>query len=217
MQLIMKIPVMILLILPSVFLLGACSPAAGMPTPLPVQATQSQPSTETLSGEISTANSPAPTEMENALSTETAVEGETATSADVPTEDEPAPIQADVLSVAASGAENAYQFAVEIRSPDTGCEQYADWWEVVSEDGALIYRRILAHSHVTEQPFRRSGGPVAIRADTVVIVRAHMHPGGYGGAAFRGSVDGGFEALQLEPGFAEGLEHVDPLPSGCGF
>ncbi len=124
---------------------------------------------------------------------------------------------AEVLSVAISGGESAYQFSVEIRSPDTGCEQYADWWEVISEDGELLYRRILAHSHVSEQPFTRSGGPVEISADTTVTVRAHMYPHGYGGAAFRGSAQGGFEALQLEADFATDLETADPLPDGCAF
>ncbi len=140
-----------------------------------------------------------------------------ATQTAVPTESVPVSLLADVLSVSVSRAENTYQFSVEIRSPDTGCEQYADWWEVITEDGELIYRRILAHSHVSEQPFKRSGGPVAISADTIVIVRAHMHPDGYGGGAFQGSVAAGFEAIQLETGFASGLEEVDPLPSGCGF
>jgi len=71
-------------------------------------------------------------------------------------------ILADVLSVEVTGSPNAYQFSVKIASPDTGCEQYADWWEVLSEDGQLLYRRILLHSHVNEQPFVRSGGPVNI-------------------------------------------------------
>ena len=41
---------------------------------------------------------------------------------------------ADVLEVSPSGERGAYSFAVTLRSPDTGCERYADWWEVVSED-----------------------------------------------------------------------------------
>ena len=124
---------------------------------------------------------------------------------------------AHVLSVEVSGSENAYQFAVEISSPDTGCEQYADWWEVLNEDGKLLYRRILTHSHVSEQPFTRSGGPVLIDVDSIVIVRAHMHPYGYGGVALRGSVNGGFEGIQLGVDFAPELESDDPLPDGCAF
>jgi len=124
---------------------------------------------------------------------------------------------ADVLSVEVGGSRNAYQFAVELSSPDTGCEQYADWWEVLSEDGELLYRRILTHSHVSEQPFTRSGGPLLIGADSIVIIRAHMHPYGYGGMALRGSVNGGFEAIQLGVDFAPELESAEPLPDGCAF
>jgi len=124
---------------------------------------------------------------------------------------------ADVLSVTVSGEANNYRFAVEIRSPDTGCEQYADWWEVITEDGELIYRRILAHSHVDEQPFTRSGGPVPIGPESVVIVRAHMHPRGYGGTAMKGSVKDGFHPIRLGPDVAVHLEKEPPLPSGCAF
>ncbi|MEM7135611.1 MAG: hypothetical protein AAF500_03480, partial [Myxococcota bacterium] len=100
---------------------------------------------------------------------------------------------AKVVSVQASGASGAYTFSVTVSSPDTGCDQYADWWEVLTPDGTLLYRRILQHSHVDEQPFTRSGGPVDATASDRVIVRAHMNPTGYGGAAFSGSVDSGFE------------------------
>jgi hypothetical protein len=58
---------------------------------------------------------------------------------------------------------------------------------------------------------------VAIDADTIVIVRSHLHPGGYGGAALMGSVREGFKTIQPEPDFASGLDEVEPLPSGCGF
>jgi hypothetical protein len=124
---------------------------------------------------------------------------------------------ANVISVQVTGAPNAYQFSVGVSSPDEGCEQYADWWEVFTEDGELVYRRILAHSHVDEQPFVRSGGPVGIGPDTVVFIRAHMHPGGYGGSVMRGTVNGGFETVELEADFATELEREPPQPTGCAF
>jgi hypothetical protein len=69
-------------------------------------------------------------------------------------------IEADVVDVSVSGDVGSYIFAVTIASPDSGCAQYADWWEVLGADGSLLYRRVLLHSHVTEQPFVRTGGPV---------------------------------------------------------
>jgi hypothetical protein len=126
-------------------------------------------------------------------------------------------VQADVIAVQASGQPGAYQFNVGIRSPDKGCTQYADWWEVVSTDGKLLYRRVLLHSHVDEQPFTRSGGPVPIQADTVVWVRAHMNTGGYGGAALKGSVKAGFKPAVPGAGFAYDLAKQSPLPDGCDF
>lgn len=124
---------------------------------------------------------------------------------------------AQVISVAVTGTPGAYQFAVGIRSADTGCNQYADWWEVVSEDGKLLYRRILDHSHADEQPFVRAGGPVAIQPGQIVIVRVHMHPGGYAETAFKGAAKGGFAATRLAPGFAPELAQQPPLPKGCAF
>ena len=102
--------------------------------------------------------------------------------------------RADVLRAAAQGKPGAYQLSVTVQSPDRNCEAYTNWWEVVSEDGKLLFRRVLMHSHPDEQPFTRPGGPVPISADTTVVVRAHFHPTGYGGAALRGSVAKGFTA-----------------------
>ena len=62
-----------------------------------------------------------------------------------------------VTAVKITGEAMNYNFAVTIESQDTGCDQYADWWEVVNSNEALVYRRILAHSHVVEQPFTRNG------------------------------------------------------------
>ncbi|MEM7434957.1 MAG: hypothetical protein AAF436_07380 [Myxococcota bacterium] len=137
--------------------------------------------------------------------------------------DEPEPPEqdenvADVVSVQASGASGAYTFSVTVSSPDTGCDQYADWWEVLTPDGTLLYRRVLQHSHVDEQPFTRSGGPVDAAASDQVVVRAHMNPTGYGGVAFSGSVDSGFsQDPSISATFATELAGTAPLPSGCAF
>ncbi len=50
---------------------------------------------------------------------------------------------ADVKLVSISGSPGAYSFSVTVRSPDTGCDRYADWWEVLTTEGQLIYRRVL--------------------------------------------------------------------------
>ena len=125
--------------------------------------------------------------------------------------------KASIVSVSVSGNENAYTFSVGVASPDKGCNQYANWWEVVSENSELIYRRILAHSHVNEQPFTRSGGSVSITKDQVVIVRVHMNTSGYGTKTFKGSVTNGFVAFETEQDFATNLATQAPLPSGCAF
>ena len=124
---------------------------------------------------------------------------------------------ADVSGVTASGEPGSYTLSVTVTSPDRGCEQYANWWEVVTGDGHLVYRRILAHSHVDEQPFTRSGGPVAIAAEDEVIVRAHMHPGGYGGTAMRGTVASGFRIDAAGSSIAPELAEADPRPQSCAF
>jgi hypothetical protein len=122
-----------------------------------------------------------------------------------------------VQFIAVSGDPGNYTFAVTISSQDLGCDRYVDWWEVIDLDGRLIYRRVLLHSHVNEQPFTRTGGPVEIVVDEKVIVRAHFHPEGYTDGALRGSVSEGFEKIEMDPGFAEGLETQAPLPNGCDF
>lgn len=124
---------------------------------------------------------------------------------------------ADILSVKTTGSPKAYFFSVEVQSPDTDCAFYADWWEILAENGDLLYRRILAHSHPNEQPFTRSGGPVNIDEEKVVIIRAHMHPLGYGDTAMIGSVEQGFRLINIGRDFAADVESESPLPSGCAF
>lgn len=125
--------------------------------------------------------------------------------------------EAQVTAVETSGDSGSYSLAVTISSPDAGCDAYADWWEVISLEGELLYRRILAHSHVDEQPFTRSGGPVAAEAGTPIVVRVHMHPSGYSPYAMTGLIGESLTSETLDSAFASNLAEVEPLPSSCAF
>ena len=145
---------------------------------------------------------------------------QTSTSVDTNETDEPISNSGGtvvVTAIAVSGEENQYNFSITIESDDTGCDQYADWWEIIDFDGNLLFRRILTHSHVNEQPFTRSGGPVSLTASNTVYVRAHMNNSGYGIKAFEGSVADGFKAIDLSANFAKDLEKAQPLPESCAF
>ena len=124
---------------------------------------------------------------------------------------------AQVLKVEATGEANNYTFAVTVSSPDTGCDSYADWWEVITPEGELVYRRVLLHSHVTEQPFKRTGGKVKIQPQQKVIIRVHMFPDGYSAIAQEGTVESGFTTVTLPSKFADSLASVEPLPKNCAF
>lgn len=157
------------------------------------------------------------TETDGATGTDAATDvdetGETGTK-------NPGPLpRADVTAVSTSGSAGSYTFSVTLASDDTGCEQYADWWEVVTPKGDLVYRRILTHSHVGSgsNPFTRSGGPVAVGADDELVVRAHMNPSGYVGDVMRGTVSGGFGKSTVAEGFAASIEHDPPQPKDCLF
>ncbi len=128
-------------------------------------------------------------------------------------------VYANVVAITVSGTPGGFTFAVSIESADIDCDQFADWWEVISENGELIYRRILTHSHTDENGttdadapgnrFTRDGGPVEISNTDVVLVRAHMNNAGYIGAVFRGSVSGGFTATSaIDADFASNLEDL---------
>ncbi len=124
---------------------------------------------------------------------------------------------AKVIGVSCTGQENNYTLSVTIESPDTGCDQYANWWEVINLQGELIYRRILGHSHVDEQPFTRSGGPVSIGANDTIIVRAHMNNLSYGTQVFKGVVANDLYEDFLDANFGLELETQEPLPGDCPF
>jgi hypothetical protein len=82
-----------------------------------------------------------------------------------------------------------WTFHVTVSHPDTGWEDYADGWDVVTPDGSVLkpdpgspFTRLLLHPHETEQPFTRSQSGIRIPAGVeTVLVRAHDLLDGFGG------------------------------------
>ncbi|MFT4738237.1 MAG: hypothetical protein ACI8QD_002817 [Cyclobacteriaceae bacterium] len=124
---------------------------------------------------------------------------------------------ADVIAAKANSTKEGFSLTVTIESPDKGCNQYADWWEVLDEDRQLMYRRILTHSHVAEQPFSRNGESVLMNESQNIWIIAHMNNAGYGGISLFGSVKNGFRATALPEDFDASLARQTPLPTGCDF
>jgi len=125
--------------------------------------------------------------------------------------------QAAVSKVEIEGSPNNYTFKVTIESPDRDCKQYADWWEVIDQDGNLLYRRILGHSHADEQPFTSSGGPVEIKKDEFIYIRAHLSNGGYGSYGFGGTIAEGLIPEMIGLSIGAKLEETAPLPKDCAY
>jgi hypothetical protein len=92
--------------------------------------------------------------------------------------------EADVLAVDVTAAGDGYRFTVTVAHADTGWDHYADRFEVVAPDGAILGVRTLHHPHVDEQPFTRSLSGVVVPAGLdAVTVRARDSVHGYGGEA----------------------------------
>lgn len=90
---------------------------------------------------------------------------------------------ADVVKAEASQSGNGtWRFDVTVAHDDEGWDHYADAWQVLGPDGAVLGERILHHPHVTEQPFTRSLSGVEI-SDTIttVTIRARDSVHGYSG------------------------------------
>lgn len=85
-----------------------------------------------------------------------------------------------ITDVSATQTGDTWQFSVTIAHPDTGWDHYADGWRVLDMDGNELGLRILAHPHVTEQPFTRALTGVVIPAGTrQVQIQARDLPDGW--------------------------------------
>lgn len=92
--------------------------------------------------------------------------------------------EADVLSVEpVAEPGGTWRFAVTVRHADQGWDHFADRWQVLAPDGAVLGERELLHPHDNEQPFTRSlSGVVVPDGVTEVTVRAHDKVHGWSGA-----------------------------------
>jgi hypothetical protein len=179
----------------SLLLLVACQPTTApaltatvsLATSIPTQMAVTPDVAPTATEADPTPTSPPPTPAP----TETPVTPEVTSTATQPSG---APNQgaanADVEYVrAVQASDGSWTFHVTVRHPDTGWEDYADGWDVLTPDGEVIkpdpsspFTRLLLHPHETEQPFTRSQSGIVISPDvTQVRVRAHDLVDGFGG------------------------------------
>jgi hypothetical protein len=165
----------------------AASPTAATPTDAPAASTD-VPATPTDMPAPSTDVPATPTDIP-APSTDVPATPVVVTVALSLTPDEPA-ANADVEYVrAVQASDGTWTFHVTVRHPDTGWEDYADGWDVLTPDGTILkpdssspFTRLLLHPHESEQPFTRSQSGILIPPDvTQVRVRAHDLVDGYGG------------------------------------
>lgn len=97
---------------------------------------------------------------------------------------------ADVIFVrAVQSGDGTWTFHVTVEHPDTGWDDYADGWDILTPDGRILksdlsspFTRLLTHPHVDEQPFTRSQNHISIpEGITQLRVRAHDLVDGFGG------------------------------------
>ena len=91
--------------------------------------------------------------------------------------------EADVVSVNVTAEKDGtFSFVVGVRHDDEGWNHYADRWEILAPNGAVLETRILHHPNVDEQPSVRSITRVYIPEKwTKVTIRARDNVHGYGG------------------------------------
>jgi hypothetical protein len=162
-------------LIPLVFLLLTACGAKNSFTITPTSSPESTPTQE---------STPMPTETSPSTS------AQVPTPATPPVENRQDQPDANVTQVrAVRGDDGSWTFHVTVEHPDTGWEDYADGWDVVTPDGTVLkvnpddpFTRLLLHPHETEQPFTRSQRGINIPAGvTQVRVRAHDIVDGFGG------------------------------------
>jgi hypothetical protein len=99
--------------------------------------------------------------------------------------------QAEITDVKVMKNQDSFRFDVTLRHDDAGWDHYADGWEVLSPAGDILGKRVLAHPHVSEQPFTRSLPGVKIPQEmSTVSIRAHDSVHGYNKEVYEVSLPG---------------------------
>jgi len=86
-----------------------------------------------------------------------------------------------VVDAKAKASNGGYNFSVTLRHADTGWKHYADQWQVLAPNGAVLGTRVLVHPHVDEQPFTRGLSGVKVpKGIKQVLIRARDSVHGHG-------------------------------------
>ena len=89
---------------------------------------------------------------------------------------------ASVISASADCSAWVCTFVVTVQHDDEGWSHYANAWEILTPDGAVLATRVLRHPHVGEQPFTRQLRGVKVPSGlTSVRIRARDSVHGFGG------------------------------------
>jgi hypothetical protein len=133
-------------------------------------------------------------------------------------------------------AAGSYQVTVILQSPEQDCDDYADWWEVLSEDGSLLGRHLLEEPQGFEKPFESQAVVSVEDPNQVLIIRAHFSSdmdetfanydnelilvdeipsSKYPNQAMKGSIETGFKSVRIPRRFAAKVERQDPQPGPC--
>ena len=130
------------------------------------------------------------------------------------------------VEVADQAASNT-QLAITLKSPDQDCNQYADWWEILSQEGQLLHRQFITELHPYEQPFTVTNQSLSLSTDEKVVVRAHLkvtpdtenalgkpiNP--YADQAMVGSLKDGFKPVRLSSQWVASVAQQEPQPVAC--
>ncbi|CEL99265.1 unnamed protein product [Vitrella brassicaformis CCMP3155] len=127
------------------------------------------------------------------------------------------PPHADILDLGIkNGTSGGYVLKVRYTSTDKDCTQYMNWYELLDEEGRLLFKRHMTHPHTKFPIWRETLLPVdGVYDDTTVIVRGHMYPNGYSGKAIKGSIKDGFQPIDLPSDYAREAETGGPEAPEC--